>query len=54
MKLMSVTGWPHDPLCTPDLPELLAELTLRALDLAPAVRRLIGSSVLMDWSIDYL
>ena len=33
--LMSVTGWPHDALRTPDLPELLAELALRALDLAP-------------------
>ena len=36
--LMSVTGWPRDALRTPDLPELLAELALRALDLTPPVR----------------
>lgn len=34
--LMSVTGWPRDALRTPNLPDLLAELAISALTLAPA------------------
>ena len=33
--LMSVTGWPRDALRTPNLPDLLAELAISALRLAP-------------------
>jgi hypothetical protein len=33
--LMSVTGWPSDALRTPNLPDLLAELAVSALTLAP-------------------
>lgn len=41
--LMSVAGWPHDALRTPDLPELLAELALRSLDLTPVpLRKAVG------------
>jgi hypothetical protein len=41
--LMSVAGWPHDALRTPDPPELLAELALRSLDLTPVpLRKAVG------------
>jgi hypothetical protein len=33
--LMSVTSWPRDALRTPNLPDLLAQLALDALVLAP-------------------